>query len=54
MDLDGFPVLRAINELKMTTWLMQNIGESEQVAREFRTRLASLRDGEGPRRWRPF
>ena len=22
---DGFPVIRAINELKMTTWLMQNV-----------------------------
>jgi hypothetical protein len=26
MNWDGFPVIRAINELKMTTWLLQNIG----------------------------
>lgn len=54
MEPDGFPVLRAINELKMTTWLMQNIGESEQMAREFRTRLASLHDSDAPRHWQPY
>jgi len=51
---DGFPVIRAINELKMTTWLMQNVAESEQVADEFRTRLASLQDDDAPRHWQPF
>jgi aminoglycoside phosphotransferase (APT) family kinase protein len=54
MDWDGFPVIRAVNELKMTTWLMQNIGESDDIAAEFRTRLASLRDDRAPRDWRPF
>lgn len=53
-DWEGFPVIRAINELKMTTWLMQNIGESERIAEEFRTRLASLRDDSAPRHWNPF
>jgi aminoglycoside phosphotransferase (APT) family kinase protein len=28
MDCAGIPVIRVVNELKMTTWLMQNIGES--------------------------
>jgi aminoglycoside phosphotransferase len=54
MTWPGFPVVRAINELKMTTWLMQNISESDGTAIEFRTRLASLRDPGGPRRWEPF
>ena len=54
MGWDGFPVIRAINELKMTTWLMQNIGESDRIAEEFRTRLASLRDSDAPRDWQPF
>ncbi len=54
MQWPGFPVLRAINELKMTTWLMQNAGESEQIAAEFRTRLASLHDDDAPRNWQPF
>ena len=51
---DGFPVIRAVNELKMTTWLMQNVRESDRIAREFRTRLASLRNSDSPRDWRPF
>jgi aminoglycoside phosphotransferase (APT) family kinase protein len=54
MDWAGFPVIRAVNELKMTTWLMQNIGESDCIATEFRTRLASLRDDRAPRDWQPF
>ncbi len=54
MDWEGFPVIREINELKMTTWLMQNVRESDCVAREFRTRLASLHDSEAPRDWQPF
>jgi aminoglycoside phosphotransferase len=53
-EMDGFPVIRAINELKMTTWLMQNIGEDERIAEEFRTRLASLRDDDAPRNWQPY
>lgn len=53
-EMEGFPVIRAINELKMTTWLMQNIGESERIAEEFRTRLASLRDDDAPRNWQPY
>lgn len=54
MKWDGFPVIRAINELKMTTWLMQNVSESDEIAEEFRIRLASLRDEDTPRNWRPF
>jgi aminoglycoside phosphotransferase (APT) family kinase protein len=54
MDWAGFPVIRAVNELKMTTWLMQNIGESDDIAAEFRARLASLRDDRAPRDWQPF
>jgi hypothetical protein len=50
----GFPVVRAINEPKMTTWLMQNIGESDRITAEFRTRLESLRDPDAPCRWKPF
>jgi thiamine kinase-like enzyme len=54
MAWDGFPVIRAINELKMTTWLMQNADESERIASEVRTRLASLHDDDAPRDWQPF
>ncbi|MEU1875774.1 aminoglycoside phosphotransferase family protein [Streptosporangium sp. NPDC020072] len=51
---EGFAVLRSINELKMTTWLMQNVNESEKVAREFRTRFTSLRSDGAVRSWTPF
>jgi len=54
MSWSGFPVIRAINELKMTTWLMQNVRESERIANEVRTRLASLHDPGAPRHWHPF
>jgi phosphotransferase family enzyme len=54
MSWDGFPVIRAINELKMTTWLMQNVRHSEQIAQEAQNRLASLHDPDAPRSWRPF
>jgi aminoglycoside phosphotransferase (APT) family kinase protein len=50
----GFPVLRAIRELTMTTWLMQNVREHSDIAAEFKTRLRDLRDDAAPRRWRPF
>jgi hypothetical protein len=38
----------------MTTWLMQNVAESDQIAAEFRTRLASLHNDDTPRSWQPF
>lgn len=52
-DWSGFPTLRAIQEFKMTTWLMQNVGESDEVAREYARRIASLRDEGAPRDWHP-
>lgn len=49
----GFPVLRRVHELKMVSWLSQNVGESPDNAREFQVRMRSLRGLEaGP--WRPF
>jgi aminoglycoside phosphotransferase (APT) family kinase protein len=35
---EGFDVLRAVHELKMTTWLMQNVAESPEIAEEYRGR----------------
>ena len=50
---DGFRVLRAVHEIKMTTWLMQNVNESPDIAREYETRMQTIR-GLGKPRWRPF
>ncbi|MFW6723535.1 aminoglycoside phosphotransferase family protein [Streptomyces sp. MAR4 CNY-716] len=53
-EWDGYPTLRGIQEFGMTTWLMQNVKESERVAEEYRRRIASLRDDDAPRYWRPW
>ncbi|HEY5834036.1 phosphotransferase family protein [Streptomyces sp.] len=50
----GFRTLCAIQEFRMTTWLMQNVGEGPEVAEEVMKRIASLRDDDAPRHWRPY
>jgi Ser/Thr protein kinase RdoA (MazF antagonist) len=50
----GYPVLRAIRELTMTTWLMQNVGEDSAIAAEFALRVNSIREGDLGRAWTPF
>jgi aminoglycoside phosphotransferase (APT) family kinase protein len=50
---DGFDTLRAVNELAMTTWLMQNVDESAEIAAEYQVRMRTLR-GESSPDWRPF
>jgi Ser/Thr protein kinase RdoA (MazF antagonist) len=49
----SFETLCAIQELKMTTWLMQNVGESTETAAEFARRMSSLRDDRASRNWHP-
>ncbi|MFF2645293.1 aminoglycoside phosphotransferase family protein [Streptomyces niveus] len=49
----GFSVLRSLQEFNMTTWLMQNVSESEGTAAEYTRRIASLRDEDAPRDWNP-
>lgn len=53
-DWPGFGVLAAVQEFKMTTWLMQNIAEGPHIAEEVRARLASLRDDDARRNWQPY
>jgi Ser/Thr protein kinase RdoA (MazF antagonist) len=50
----GYPVLREIRELTMTTWIMQNIGESSAIADEFARRVGSLRDRDLEQAWNLF
>jgi aminoglycoside phosphotransferase (APT) family kinase protein len=50
----GYPVLRAVRELTMTTWLMQNVKQDPAVAAEFALRVASLREGDLGRVWHTF
>ena len=53
-EWDGFPTLQAISELKMTTWIMQNVSHSPDIASEVRARLDTLRHPTAPRCWKPF
>ncbi len=50
----GYPVLREVRELTMTTWIMQNIGESAAAAAEFALRVGSLRERDFHRAWHWF
>ena len=50
----GYPVLREVRELTMTTWIMQNIGESAAIAAEFALRVQSLRERDFARAWHFF
>lgn len=50
---EGFPTLRSLQEFNMTTWLMQNVSQSDETAAEYTRRIASLRDEDAPREWHP-
>jgi aminoglycoside phosphotransferase (APT) family kinase protein len=50
---DGFDVLRAVHEIKMTTWIMQNVDESAEIRAEYGNRMQTLR-GSGSPEWQPF
>jgi hypothetical protein len=38
----------------VTTWLAQNVGESDATAEEVALRLRCLRNGDYDREWTPF
>jgi Ser/Thr protein kinase RdoA (MazF antagonist) len=52
-EWEDFHVLKAVHELKMTTWLMQNVTESTEIAREYRVRMETIQSGRRSS-WRPF
>jgi thiamine kinase-like enzyme len=54
LSWSGFPVMRAIRELNMTTWLMQQVDDSDDIATEVATRIADLREDQRPRHWQTF
>ncbi|MCS7484409.1 phosphotransferase [Umezawaea endophytica] len=53
-EWSGFGVLRAVNEINMTTWIMQNVRESEEIAAEYETRMRTIRAGKPVSAWKPF
>ncbi|WP_422647204.1 phosphotransferase family protein [Actinoalloteichus caeruleus] len=50
----GFEVLKQIQEIKMTTWLSQNINESRAVAEEFSLRMRTIRTGLASAPWQGY
>lgn len=51
---EGYPVLREIRQINMTTWIMQNAGKSPEIAAEFKLRVDSLRERDFERSWNVF
>lgn len=54
MRWPGYPVMRAVRELLMVTWVIQKAGESERVADEASKRIAALRAGTSRKDWKPY
>jgi thiamine kinase-like enzyme len=54
MTWDDFDVLRRVHELKMTTWLMQNVAESPSIRDEFNKRIQAIASGSSSAPWRAY
>ena len=50
----GYPVMRAVREFLMVTWLIQQASESERIAAEASKRIAALRTGASRKDWKPY
>ncbi|MBL7498758.1 aminoglycoside phosphotransferase family protein [Frankia sp. CNm7] len=46
-DWSGFEVLRRVHEIRMTTWIMQNVHLPSEIAAEYERRMITLRTGVG-------
>ncbi len=54
MKWPGYPVMRAVREFLMVTWVIQKASESPRVAAEARKRIAALRTGASRKDWEPY
>jgi thiamine kinase-like enzyme len=54
MTWPGYPVMRAVREFLMVTWVIQKAAESEQAATEAAKRIAALRTGASREDWQPY
>ena len=50
----GYPVMRAVREFLMVTWLIQKAAESDQATSEARNRISALRTGASRKDWQPY
>lgn len=49
----GFPVVQAVMQVKMVTWMGQNVDHSPHVRTEYDKRIRTLRTGVLTEPWRP-
>jgi aminoglycoside phosphotransferase (APT) family kinase protein len=54
MKWAGYPVMRAVREFLMVSWIIQKAGESPRVAAELRKRISALRTGASRKDWEPY
>jgi aminoglycoside phosphotransferase (APT) family kinase protein len=54
MAWPGYPVMRAVREFLMVTWVIQKAAESDQAAAEATKRIAALRTGASRQDWQPY
>jgi len=54
MQWPGYPVMRAVREFLMVTWIIQRAGDSDKVAAESRKRIDALRIGASRKDWQPY
>jgi len=50
----GYPVMRAVREFLMVTWVIQQAGDKQKAAAEARKRITALRTGASRKDWGPF
>ena len=54
MTWPGYPVMKAVREFLMVTWVIQKAPESEQAAAEAAKRITALRTGASRKDWQPY
>jgi aminoglycoside phosphotransferase (APT) family kinase protein len=54
MNWSGYPVMRAVREFLMVTWVIQKASESPRAAAEASKRIAALRTGASRKDWEPY
>jgi aminoglycoside phosphotransferase (APT) family kinase protein len=50
----GYPVMRALREFLMVTWLIQQAAHNERAAAEATKRISALRTGASRKDWKPY
>lgn len=54
MPWSGYPVMRALREFLMVTWIIQQAGGNERAAAEATKRIRALRSGASRKDWGPY